>query len=120
MATKDQNEREGAVVSDPKQPGVSSGKTVKDASEKAGDFSAENDPNWKQNFPQAAAAGASRDEYQMTADARRIQAERAVNLEKARQAKVNGEPTPSGESDNPHEGEAQTDVPKHGGADDRG
>lgn len=113
MANKDQADREGAVVSDPQQPGVSSGKTVKDATEKSGDFSAENDQSWKQNFPQAAAQGASREDYQMTADARRIQAERKVNQEKARQAKVNDEPEPSGEGENPHEGESQTDVPKH-------
>lgn len=69
------------------------------------------DESWKQNFPQAAQAGAARDEYQMTADARRIQAERAANLERARQAKVNDEPVPSGEGDNPHENEAE--LPKH-------
>lgn len=113
MATKDQESREGAVVSDPNQPGVSSGKTVKEATEKTGPFSAENDQNWKQNFPQAANAGAAREDYQHTADARRIQAERAANMERARQAKVNGEPEPTGESDNPHEDESQTDVPKH-------
>jgi hypothetical protein len=73
------------------------------------------DESWKQNFPQAAAAGASRDEYQQTADQRRVQAERTSNLELAaekeqeRKSEVNGDPIPTGESDNPHDKEPAVD-----------
>ena len=71
------------------------------------------DDSYLANFPQAQAANASREAYQQTADAARIQAERAANLEAARKSKVNADPVPSGESDNPHEGEQ--DPPKHDG-----
>ncbi len=93
--------------------------------ETAGSGAAEtrNDDSWKQNFPQAAEAGASREEYQQTADQARVQAERAANMEAAakkerdRQATINDEPVPTGESANPHEGEEASETPKHGEGD---
>lgn len=85
--------------------------------ETAGPGAAEtrSDDSWKQNFPQAAQANAARDAYQQTADERRVQAERAANLDHAaqreaeRQATVNDEPVPTGEGENPHAQEPVTD-----------
>lgn len=73
------------------------------------------DDSWKQNFPQAAQANASREAYQQTADEQRVQAERAANMELAaekeeeRKATVEGDPIPTGEGENPHSQEPATD-----------
>ncbi len=89
-------------------------------------FENKSDESGKANFPVA-----QRYEYELPPDAQRIQAERRKNLgelqERDQQVKstIAGEPTPSGESDNPHEDEEQGDVPKHSddepvATDDRG
>lgn len=67
------------------------------------------DESWKQNFPQAAATGTAREDYQKTADERRAQAQLAAQLEQARKAEVEGEPTPSGNEENPHSEEPAVD-----------
>lgn len=77
----------------------------------------------KKHFPQAGQANASREAYQQTADERRIAAERAANMDLAAQkasaedAQRQGDPIPTGESDNPHAEEPAVDpegnLPKH-------
>jgi hypothetical protein len=71
----------------------------------AGQDPGKSDQDYQKHFPQAQAANASRESYQQTADERRVQAERAANLEQARQSKINDDPVPTGESKNPHEDE---------------
>jgi hypothetical protein len=78
--------------------------TADTAGKGAAETHAEGSDEWKKQFPQANAAGASRDEYQQSADARRIQAERAANLAAKRDSERNGDPVPTGEGENPHEG----------------
>lgn len=68
------------------------------------------DESWKNNFPQAAAANATREAYQQTADERRVQAERAALLEAKRKSIVNADPVPSGEGENPHAEEPGVDA----------
>jgi hypothetical protein len=67
------------------------------------------DQSWKQNFPEAAAQGAARDEYQQTADERRVQAQLAAQKEAQRQAEVENVPVPTGENENPHSEEPAVD-----------
>jgi hypothetical protein len=115
MVTKDDQE---GIVHTPE--GTKSGKKAVE------EVDATNDESYKENFdnksdegylglfPQAAA---QRADYELTPDARRIQAERAHNLSRAKQAKKEGDPVPTGEGENPHEDEAPTDVSKHEGDD---
>lgn len=58
-----------------------------------------------QDYPQGApeAAHQGRQDYEQSADARRVQAERKRNLDHAKEAEKNGDPKPSGKGENPHE-----------------
>lgn len=99
----------GGVVSTGTGGGIASGspdpEAVKEL-EKA-------NPDWKDNYPQAKEAGASREEYQKTADERRVQAEARANQEEANREKLEGDPQPTGDSIDPN---AKTpELEKHGG-----
>lgn len=115
MVTKD--DQEGIVHT---TEGAKSGKAAVDQ------VDASNDESYKENFDNKSDAGhlglfpqaaAQRADYELTPDARRIQAEREHNLSRAKQAQMNGDPVPTGEGENPHEDEAPTDVSKHEGDD---
>lgn len=104
MSTKKNDSNEQAQVPTV-DSGIVSGKdgvTVANPNPEALEQAAENNPQWKENFPQANAAHAARDEYAQTADERRIQAERAANLEEANREKLNDDPHPTGDSVDPH------------------
>ncbi len=65
--------------------------------------------SWREKFPQAAQQGTVREDYQRTADERRVQAEAAAKRELQRRALVDGEPVPSGEGENVHADEPDAD-----------
>lgn len=108
MATN-KNENESGVRSGTGLSGVNPGDVASGGKALDQGAGTKTDDGWRKNFPQADAAGAAREDYQKTADQRRAEAQLAANLERARQAEVEGEPVPTGEGENPHEGEPQVD-----------
>lgn len=79
----------------------------------------ENKSDEQNAFPNHLVPPAQRLAGELPPDLQRVQAERRKNIgeledrDKATKTLIAGEPGPSGEEENPHEGEKQGDIPKH-------